>query len=278
MSDTRISSDDRYRQFGENIAPGKYIELYESLPTSLDDLCDLVAKQLVHPWTGGPQPEGRTYEPQANQTVETILEHLMRFNNAGLVMNRTLNERVIAGCRENALLLTSILRYQGVPARGRAGWCHYVSSNPDLYADHWVTEVWHATEQRWMLVDTNPKKIDFPRQEFEPGGAAWLALRNGQAEPELYRQKPDWFYVKLNFAHDFNALLGEGPHYWEAPPLFHKDRGQMTAEELSLLDQLAKLLQHPDDNLDTIVSLQQMQRGLQGLQSAWHIFEQTVYS
>jgi hypothetical protein len=135
--------------------------LYKTLHTSLEALCNLIAKQLVHPWDSSPQPAGRTYEPRANQTVEKILDNLVQFNEGGLVMSRTLNERVIAGCRENALLLASILRYQGIPARTRAGWCQYISSNPGQYADHWITEVWHVADQHWMLVDTNPKKIDF---------------------------------------------------------------------------------------------------------------------
>ncbi len=269
---------DCYRQFDAYTHPGKHIDLFSTLPTDLDALCDLVATQLVHPWDGSPQPEGRSYEPRSNLMVENMLDSLLHFNSAGLVMNRTLNERVIAACRENALLLTAILRYQGVPARARAGWCRYVSSNPQQYADHWVTEVWHDAEQRWLLVDSNPKKVDFPGSEFKSGGDAWLELRTGQATPDQYRQQADWFYLKLNFGHDFNTVLGEGPHYWEAPPLFHQELSQMTAGELSLLDRLAELLQEPDTNLESILHLQAEHAGLQGLQSAWHIFERTVYS
>ena len=188
MTNSNTSMYDGYRHFGTITSPGKYIDLFKTLPTSLDTLCDLISQQFVHPWDGSPQPEDRSYEPRGNHTVENILESLMNFNDAGLVMSRQLNERVIAGCRENALLLTSILRYQGVPARARAGWCRYVSSNPEQYADHWITEVWDAPEQRWMMVDTHPKKIDFPQEEFKFGGAVWLLLRKGQATPGQYRQ------------------------------------------------------------------------------------------
>jgi hypothetical protein len=277
MAEINASICARYLEFCANTDPGKYIDLYKTLPRSLDALCDLVSQQFVHPWDGSRQPEGRIYQPRANQSVEKMLENLIHFNNAGLVAARTVNERVIAGCRENALLLTSILRYQGIPARARAGWCQYISGQPDQYADHWVTEVWNGEARRWMMVDTKPKKLDSSQSEFKFGGAVWLELRRGQAEAGKYRQKEDWFYVRLNFGHDFNTMLGEGPHYWEAPPLFHREKEQMAEAELTLLDALAALLQQPDENIEQILSLREAHVGLQGMESAWGIFEQTVY-
>lgn len=262
-----------YLKFCPTTDPGQYRYMYQSLPTSLDELCDLIQNQFVHPWDGSEQPQGRTYTPRANSKVSMILATLHQFNQAGLVLERTVNERVIAGCRENALLLTSILRHQGIPARARAGWCHYVSSNAEKFADHWITEVWNDKEERWMLVDTKPKKVDFPPEEFQYGGEAWLALRRGEANPELYRQQEDWFYLKLNFGHDFNTVLGDGPHYWEAPPLFHQDLKTMRNEQLALLDAIAEMLQEPDTHLEQLQHLQASHPELQGLKSAWAVFE-----
>ena len=115
-----------YRQFDPSTDPGQYIYMYKDLPESLGDLCDLIQKQLVHPWDGSPQPEGRKYEPRNNYRVKDILAQLDQMNRAGLVSERQLNERVIASCRENALLLTSILKYQGISSRVRAGWVKMV--------------------------------------------------------------------------------------------------------------------------------------------------------
>lgn len=273
-----IRSTVDYKQFDTNTDPGDYIYLYDDLPASLNALCDLIQNQLVHPWTGGEQPPGRRYEPRNNYRVRDILSQLMQLNQAGLIPGRLLNERVIASCRENALLLTSILRYQGISSRVRAGWVKYVSSNPDTYTDHWVSEVWHETEKRWILVDTNPKRIDFPRGEFQSGGKAWRQLRSEQATPEEYRADDDLFYVKLNFGHDFNAVLGSEPHYWEAPPLFHVQMREMREWQLALLDQVAQLLENPDRNLDHLQKLQTAYKELQGLESAWPLFERTIYS
>ncbi len=273
-----IQSIADYNKFDASTDPGEYVYLYKDLPASLDSLCDLVQNQLVHPWNGGPQPQSRKYEPRKNYRVANMLKQLVQMNPAGLVIDRLLDERVIASCRENALLLTSILRYQGTPSRVRAGWVKYLSSDQSKYTDHWVSEVWNEKEKRWLLVDTNPKRVDFPRSEFQPGGEAWLHLQAEQTTPETYQSDSDLFYVKLNFGHDFNAILGTGPHYWEAPPLFHVKIQEMEEWQLTLLDRLANLLKKPDQNLGKLQQLQQGYELLQGLESAWPIFERTVYS
>jgi hypothetical protein len=273
-----INSIDDYRQFDPHTDPGKYSYLYQDLPRSLDTLCTLVQNQLVHPWNGGQQPQGRHYQPRNNYHVQDILEQLLDLNQLGLFVDRPAQDRVLACCRENALLLSSILKFQGVPSRVRAGWVCYVSSDPTKFADHWLSEIWLENEHRWLLVDTNPKRIDLPHHEFQSGGQAWLQIRSGQATSAQYRSADDLFYVKLNFGHDFNAILGTGPHYWEAPPLFHIKMEEMADWHLALLDKIAHLLEEPDRNLSILQGLQRKYEELQGQMSAWPIFAQTVYN
>ena len=267
-----------YLVFDQNSDPGNYEFMYENLPESLDDLCMLIQHQLIHPWNGRPQPAGRKYEPRNNYYVHNILARLYQYNQEGLVFERPLNERVLACCRENALLLSSILKHRGIPSRVRAGWVKYVSSDPNKFSDHWISEVWNEVENRWMLIDSDPKRVDFAQRDFQPGGDAWIELRSGKAKPATYRQKDDLFYIKLNFAHDFNAVLGTGPHYWEAPPLFHIELEKMESWQLALLDQIADLMQSPDENLEHLQALQMKYEELQGLKSAWPVFEATTYS
>ena len=38
-----------YRAYGKHTDPGEFAYLYEGLPQSLQDLCDLVKAQLIHP-------------------------------------------------------------------------------------------------------------------------------------------------------------------------------------------------------------------------------------
>lgn len=275
---TMIHSIDDYKQFNTHTNPGSHVNLYDDLPISLDLLCDLIQKQIVHPWNGSPQPIGRKYEPRSNYCVEDMLEKLIQLNQSGLVATRLLNERIIASCRENALLLTSILNFQGISSRVRAGWVKYLSSDTNKFTDHWVSEVWQAEEGRWCFVDTNPKRIDFSLHEFTSGAEAWRQIRSGQTKPNEYRSDDDLFYVKLNFGHDFNAILGTAPHYWEAPPLFQVKIVEMQEWQLALLDQIAYLMLNPDRNISELQQLQGKYHELRGLESAWPIFERTVYN
>jgi len=52
---------------------------------------------------------------------------------------------------------------------------------------------------------------------------------------------------------------------------------EMETWQLELLDKIAEFLKNPDRNLDRLRSLQMAYKQLQGLQSAWPIFAQTVY-
>ena len=127
------------------------------------------------------------------------------------------------------------------------------------------------------MVDTNPLRIDLPQGEFVSGGRAWLQLRAGEAQPETFRTDNDLFYVKLNFGHDYNVILGSGPHYWEAPPIFHRHLSEMAGWQLALLDRLAELMEEPDENIGELRRLQGEYELLQGQESAWPIFERTTY-
>ena len=93
---------------------------------------------------------------------------------------RSLEQRQIGNCRDFTVLLTSILRYQGVPARARCGFGTYFL--PNHFEDHWVCEYWNADQERWILVDAQLDEfqcdemkvpfdpLDVPRDQFVVAG------------------------------------------------------------------------------------------------------------
>jgi hypothetical protein len=81
-----VQSVNDYRIQDPSTDPGKYKYMYADLPESLVDLGNIVQNQLVHPWNGGEQPEGRRYEPRNNSRVEDILGQLEALNDQGLSM------------------------------------------------------------------------------------------------------------------------------------------------------------------------------------------------
>ena len=66
-----ISVLDFYRQYSSFTDPGEYEYLYDNLPDSLPELCDLIRSQFVHPYAHLPRvrnqfPEERRNDEQSN--------------------------------------------------------------------------------------------------------------------------------------------------------------------------------------------------------------------
>ena len=115
---------DFYRQYSSFTDPGEYEYLYKNLPDSLPELCQLIRSQFIHPYAELPRyrdkiPEERWNESFRYTTVQSILEGLVTYNSSGLTKDRKPEDRLILGCRENAIMLASILKYRGIPARVR---------------------------------------------------------------------------------------------------------------------------------------------------------------
>ena len=67
-------------------------------------------------------------------TVQSILKGLLSYDSSGFIYNRKPENRLILGCREYAIVLASVLKYRGIPARVRAGHAGYIE--PGLHVSH----------------------------------------------------------------------------------------------------------------------------------------------
>jgi hypothetical protein len=104
--------------------------------------------------------------------------------------------RIAGNCRHFSVLMVTMLRFQGVPARARCGFGGYFGTG--IFEDHWVCEYWNKSSQRWMLVDAQVDArqrelfpIDFdltdvPRDRFLIAGDAWIKCREGTEDLELF--------------------------------------------------------------------------------------------
>jgi hypothetical protein len=188
-----------FTQPGKMTDPGSQARLLEDLPSGIADLCTLVQGTTVHIfWAeryGLSLPPQRQAEVQL-RSLERRLKRMEELDPRPLTEVRPLERKVVGNCRDFSLLLVSILRHQGVPARARCGFGAYFL--PGQYVDHWVCEYWNAARDRWMLVDAqldafqcNAMKIPFdpldvPRDQFIVGGRAWQMCRKEQADPESF--------------------------------------------------------------------------------------------
>ena len=251
---------DFYKGYGQNTDPGEYAGLYQGLPESLEDLCAWIKTQLIHPAEveryAAVLPEGRTREDTAFYSVQDMLKELVIRDPRGLTMGRDPAARLVLSCRYHAMLLVSVMKSRGIPARVRVGFAAYLDPQGGRHIDHWISEIWNAREDRWMWVDPDTHRVDF--DGFEVARDVWLGAREGELDPQHYGFHIWWGlgYILGNLGHDLHACLNHELIYWEGPELFHREPEALSADELAFVDRLAHLLEHPEENLGELAELQ----------------------
>jgi hypothetical protein len=263
--------------------PGRHAALFDALPQSLPALVDVVQGMTLHMhWAeayGVTLSEERKEEASI-RPVEEIVTRFLALDDTPLTTARPLEKRVVGTCRDYAILLCAMLRYQGAPARARCGFGTYFL--PDHYEDHWVCEVWDAADARWLMVDAQLDEfqrdaleipfdpLDVPPDQFVVAGSAWQMCRAGQADPEkfgIFEWHGIWF-VRGNLIRDFLSLnrieilpwdLGWGYLAdWEDEGDPQNPPEEMAAE---VMDRIAALTLSGDDALDEIKATYQADPG-----------------
>jgi hypothetical protein len=241
--------------------PGEQAGLFAGLPSDLDPLCRVVQGSLVHIFWA--ERYGVTLSETGKETVglrpvSAKLARLAQEDPAPLTAARPLERRQAGNCRDFSLLLASLLRHQGVPARPRCGFGTYFT--PDHFEDHWVCEYWNASQGRWVLVDAQLDELqrrvldidfdplDVPRNRFIVGGQAWQMCRRGQADPDCFgiMDMHGWWFIWGDLLRDFLSLnkVEILPwDWWESPYWSHRLEDPLPADERELApyDELAAL-------------------------------------
>lgn len=235
--------------------PGEYAYLYDGLPSSLPELVRVVQGSTIHIFWAERYGLKLSPEREAEVQLRTMprrLARMLEIDPRPLSQPRPLEKKLVGNCRDFTLLLVSLLRHQGVPARGRCGFGAYFL--PKHYEDHWVAEVWDATEQRWRLVDAQLDAFqgevlqvpfdpeDVPREQFIVGGKAWQMCRTGQADPESFGifDMHGLGFVRSDFVRDVAALNKVELLPWDCWGIIEKPTLDDPAD-LAFLDELAEL-------------------------------------
>jgi hypothetical protein len=246
---------DYYRRYSSFTDPGEYEYLYEKLPDSLPELCSLIKSQFIHPYIELPKyreqfPKERWNESLKYPTVKSVLEGLVSYDSRGLVKDRKPEDRLVLGCRDNAIFLASILKYRGIPARVRYGHATYLI--PDFHTSHTICEVWNENDKRWMLVDPSTGMIDFSSDKFDFSNDAWLKMQQKEIDPKLFGI-PGRYSGLLSIAGkvcpDLASILGnEYTIYQYAPILDYafKNDNQLTSEHIEILNRISELMKSID--------------------------------
>ncbi len=264
------SAIDFYCTQGQMSDPRKYAALFDELPRDIPSLCRVVQGLNVHVfWAeryGLELSDERKREVNLRSATRRI-ERILELDPAPLTAARPLEKRVVGNCRDFTLMLTAMLRHQGVSARARCGFGTYFM--PNHYEDHWVCEYWNATERRWVMVDAqldefqqsalgidfNP--LDMPPLKFVTGGWAWMQCRARKEDPDkfgIFDMHGMWF-IRGDLGRDFAALNKMELLPWDGWGLIDKTDPEITGEENALLDHVAALTLEMDGSFAAIRKL-----------------------
>jgi hypothetical protein len=272
-----------YRQVAPVTDPGRYRAHLMALPDDIPSLCSIVQGLVIHDmWVtryGIELAKDRLNELRLYY-VERIIARALELDERPLDQQRPPGTRVVGCCRDFSVLLCSILRVKGIPARARCGFGAYFGPG---FCDHWICEYWSDDRSRWIRVDAQLDslqqdclKIDFdvcdmPDGKLIVGGRAWQMCREKGCDPHLFGIGDEYrglWFVRGNMLRDLASLNKEEtvPYLvgrpWDAWPLLAKDDEAMRAEELELLDRVASVTQGGNQAFSDIRSLYEVNAGL----------------
>ncbi|MFA5932801.1 MAG: transglutaminase-like domain-containing protein [Microgenomates group bacterium] len=274
---------DFYLQFSEYTNPGLYQELLlKNLPDNIKEIGLLVRKQLIHRATlkngntGSNKdlrygdmtkvPWYRQAEDDIFPTVSAMITELFRRDPRGFILARATENKLVLTCRFTAILMASILKSKGIPARVRSGFAPYflVEGLPKGKSDdHWVNQYWDKEKSRWITVDIDGSLEDYlkfdpydiPEKTFDFSADAWIDVRKGKVAGNHFEDASGFqglVTIGWELFHDFHCLMNNEVIYLQGPSYGWNRMNKLTEEELEEIDNLAQLMQNPDDNFDKL--------------------------
>lgn len=276
-----------YKKTSLYTALGLYTDFAKNLPNDIGELCWLQRNQIVHPFDlsdkemrkdthsfyGDMTKVSETslnYENDLFPTAQAMLSELLR-RDQSYSIKRKIEDKIHVCCREQAILLASILKAKGIPTRVRSGFAKYVNTVGKQAGDHWITEYYDINNEKWTLVDADmyfDKEIldeyhvdfsllDIPREKFIFGAEAYLGIRENHLKSEeiYYASNPLTTGVKAalhGLFYDFHSLMNDEIIFLHLPKYIVDKNFELTEEEYVELDALARLMLNPDENFDIL--------------------------
>src|SRR5579863_1733001 len=253
------SPQEYYRQDGPMTAAGARAEEFRALPTDVVGLCGIVQGVLIHrdiaPWLYGITLTEKQRDDGNLRPIAQMMARIHELDARPITDARDVGNRLPSVCRHFSLMLATMLREHGVPARPRCGFGAYFT--PGKFEDHWVCEYWNAGEKRWILVDAqldaiqrNALHIDFnplevPRDKFIIAGDAWQMCRERGADPKnfglTHAHLQGLWFVAGNVIRDLASLNRMEMLPWDVWGSMDMNDDAMTEETKSMLDKVAAL-------------------------------------
>lgn len=284
---------DHYLAFSTYTNPGCYKDkLAVDLPNDVKEIGTLVRKNIVHRTvlaagnTGtnvdlkfgdmAKMPWYRQPEDDILITTSAMLAELYRRDPRGFIPDRAVENKPVLTCRFVAILMAAILKSKGTPARVRSGNAAYFDMGTlgNVSADHWIDQYWNEKENHWITIDVDGSwelkdgldPYDMPEGKFDFPADAWLNIRSGKVDPQhFYNAKPERgaIVVLWSLFYDFHCLMNNEIIYTHLPIYGNYEKFKnLTSAELEKIDNLARLMQKPDDNFDVLTKIWETEKDL----------------
>ncbi len=285
-----------YLEFSTFTNPGLYKErLKYDLPDDVQDIGRLLRSQIIHRVTlkngnSGSNadlrygdmtkvPWWRQPEDDNLPTASAMLAELYRRDNRGFIADRNESNKLILTCRFIAILMASILKSKSYPARVRSGFDPYASSKPGKSCDHWITQYWQASENRWLTIDVDCcfenlafDPFDMPTTVFDWSADVWLNARRGLIDPKRFWNAGGYeglMPIAWELYYDLHCLMNNEIIYLHSPAHTSPDKfTNLSTDELKNIDSLAQLMQEPDKNFAALQNIWQTNKEIQLLTGA----------
>ena len=272
---------DHYLAYGMFTYPGPYLDHFKSLPDDIREIGHLLRWSFVHRTTldwGNTKtnfdlkfgdmtriPWYRQAEDDNLVTAVAIIAELFRRDSKGLTLERKVEDKVVLTCRHIAILMASILKTKGIPARVRSGFAEYWPW-AKVSSDHWINQYWNKKENRWVTIDvdgsfhnTGFDMYDIPDGKLEYSADAWLNVRQGKINEKHFWNadgNSGLIVVAWELFYDFHCLMNNEVIYFHHPKIaMLGELEKLSEEELKQIDHLATLMQKPDENFDKLVDI-----------------------
>lgn len=269
---------EHYLEYGLFTYPGLYEDYLKTLPDNPKELGELLRKNLVHRTTlvagnvgtnedlkygdMSKMPWWRQAEDDNLTTTAAMLAEFFRRDPKGITMERKVEDKLVLTCRYIAILMCSILKTKGIPARVRSGFASYFEGTEDAW-DHWITQYWKESEQRWVTIDVDASwhrtgfdMYDIPDDKFDFSADAWLDVRQEKREGNHFRNADGFdglVAIVWELFYDFHCLMNNEILYLHHPEMtILENFKQLDENKLKEIDNLAVLMQHPDENFDKL--------------------------
>ena len=284
-----------YLKFSTYTYPGGYQDkLKKDLPTDIREIGLLIRKNIIHRSTLAQGNTGsnkdlrfgdmtkvpwwRQPEDDILVNASAMLAELYRRNKKGFIPDREPQDKLVVTCRFVAILVASVLKSKGIPARVRSGNASYfdMGSIGHASADHWINQYWNKEEKRWVTIDVDGSlslnddfdPYDMPEGKFDFPAKAWLDIRQGKVDPNhFYNAKPEFgaIVVIWSLFYDFHCLMNNEIIYIYGPAAGYGNDEKfknLTVEDYKRIDNLASLMQDPDKNFEQLLEIWETEKDL----------------